>query len=56
MPTISQHPDYSEIPEEMLGERPPIFHAIPTPWGDPFHDDTELACGVENPEPCESCQ
>jgi len=23
---------------------------------DPFDDDTEIACGIENPETCESCQ
>lgn len=30
----------------------------PDSWGeraDPFTDDTPLVCGVENPEPCESC-
>ena len=30
-----------------------------TPVGepyDPFADDEPLACGVENPEACESCQ
>ena len=25
-------------------------------WDDPFLDDTPLACGIENPESCESCQ
>lgn len=23
---------------------------------DPFEDDVPLACGIENPEACESCQ
>lgn len=25
-------------------------------FGDLFDDDTPLACGIENPEHCESCQ
>jgi len=33
--------------ETFMGERPDL---------DPFSDDTELVCGVENPEVCESCQ
>ena len=37
--------------EEAFGERP-----ILAPWGDPFHDDAPLECGLENPEVCESCQ
>jgi len=24
-------------------------------FNDPFDDDTPLACGIENPEECESC-
>tara|TARA_Y100001951_G_C11225209_1_gene231256 strand:+ start:422 stop:577 length:156 start_codon:yes stop_codon:yes gene_type:complete len=50
MQTTSQNPDYTETPEEMLGEHPPIF-------ADPFHEANEvvLECGIENPEPCESC-
>lgn len=27
--------------------------AVPAP--DPFEDDAPLACGLENPEVCESC-
>lgn len=37
--------------EEAFGERP-----ILSPWGDPFHDDVPLECGLEHPEVCESCQ
>ena len=39
--------------EEAFGERPVLG-----PWGDPFHGpeaDEVLVCGVEDPEPCESC-
>lgn len=37
--------------EEAFGE-----HPVLGPWGDPFHSDEVLECGVENPEVCESCQ
>ena len=37
--------------EEAFGERPVLG-----PWGDPFHDEEPLECGVESPEVCESCQ
>ena len=37
--------------EEAFGERPVLG-----PWGDPFHDEEPLECGVESPQVCESCQ
>ena len=37
--------------EEAFGERPVLG-----PWGDPFHDEEPLECGLEEPEVCESCQ
>ena len=37
--------------EEAFGERPVLG-----PWGDPFLDEEPLVCGLEDPEPCESCQ
>ena len=37
--------------EEAFGERPVLG-----PWGDPFHDDELLECGLEDPETCESCE
>ena len=37
--------------EEAFGE-----HPVLGPWGDPFHDEEPLVCGVEDPEVCESCQ
>jgi hypothetical protein len=54
----SRHPTYpTDIPEEMMGERPPV---------DMFQDDTPIcapdctcpscACSLENPEACEACQ
>ena len=54
----SRHQDYpTEIPEELMGEHPPI---------DMFDDDTPIcspdctceacACSLENPEACEACQ
>ena len=36
--------------EEAFGERPML-----SPWGDPFHDEEPLECGLEDPESCESC-
>ena len=36
--------------EEAFGERPVLG-----PWGDPFHDEEPLECGLEAPEPCEAC-
>ena len=52
---MSQRPgdELLEWREEAFGERP-----ILGPWGDPFHgpeSDEPLVCGLENPEPCESC-
>ena len=54
----SRHQDYpTEIPEELMGEHPPI---------DMFDDDTPIcspdctceacACSLESPEACEACQ
>ena len=43
--------DDLEWREEAFGERPVLG-----PWGDPFHDDAPLECGLEHPEVCESCQ
>jgi len=37
--------------EEAFGERPVLG-----PWGDPFHNEEPLECGIEDPEVCESCQ
>ena len=37
--------------EEAFGERPVLG-----PWGDPFHDEEPLECGVDEVEVCESCQ
>ena len=37
--------------EEACGE-----HPVLGPWGEPFHNEEPLVCGVEDPEPCESCQ
>ena len=37
--------------EEAFGE-----HPVLGPWGDPFHNEEPLVCGLEDPEPCESCQ
>lgn len=36
--------------EEAFGERPVLG-----PWGDPFHSEEPLECGLENPEVCEAC-
>ena len=43
--------DDLEWREEAFGERPVLG-----PWGDPFHDDELLECGLEDPETCESCE
>ena len=37
--------------EEAFGERPVLG-----PWGDPFHDEEPLECGVDEVDVCESCQ
>ena len=37
--------------EEAFGERPVLG-----PWGDPFHDEEPLECGVDEVDGCESCQ
>ena len=37
--------------EEAFGE-----HPVLGPWGDPFHDEEPLVCGLEHVEVCESCQ
>ena len=42
--------DDLEWREEAFGERPVLG-----PWGDPFHDEEPLECGLEAPEPCEAC-
>ena len=42
--------DDLEWREEAFGERPTLG-----PWGDPFHDEEPLECGLEDPESCESC-
>ena len=52
-----QAKESTEIPEELMGEHPPI---------DMFDDDTPIcspdctceacACSLENPEACEACQ
>ena len=42
--------DDLEWREEAFGERPVLG-----PWGDPFHDEEPLECGLEDPESCESC-
>lgn len=31
-------------------------NATESEYIDPFDDDTPLACGIENPDHCESCQ
>ena len=39
---------------ETLGDTVETFdNALDIEWGD---DDQDLACGVENPDVCESCQ
>ena len=45
-------------PDEDLAGREEAFgeHPVLGPWGDPFHDEEPLVCGLENPEVCESCQ
>jgi hypothetical protein len=30
--------------------------AVLGPWGDPFHDEEPLVCGVDEVDVCESCQ
>ena len=42
--------DALEWREEAFGERPML-----SPWGDPFHNEEPLECGLEDPESCESC-
>ena len=44
--------------DEDLGWREEAFgeHPVLGPWGDPFHSDEVLECGIEDPEVCESCQ
>ena len=37
--------------EEAFGE-----HPVLGPWGDPFHDEEPLECGVDEVDVCESCQ
>ena len=46
MPT-TRHDIYTDMLEEQMGEQPAL---------DPFQDDEPIACGIENPEVCESCQ
>ena len=43
--------DDLEWREEAFGE-PPVLG----PWGDPFHDEEPLECGVDEVDVCESCQ
>lgn len=44
-------PEMVTVPRPVYGDR--MHDDDPTP--DPFDDDTPLACGIENPEQCESC-
>ena len=44
-------PDDLAWREEAFGE-----HPVLSPFGDPFHSEEPLECGVENPEVCDSCQ
>ena len=47
-PRVKMGPMFDTDEEEaLMGEHPPL---------DTFSDDTELVCGVESPEVCESCQ
>jgi hypothetical protein len=49
-------------PEMLRKPHQDPMHDGPSVWEkngaamDPFADDEPLACGVENPETCESCQ
>ena len=44
--------------DEDLGWREEAFgeHPVLGPWGDPFHDEEPLECGVDEVDVCESCQ
>ena len=50
-----------ELAERAVRNHPPtklidIPELVEDPSPDPFDDDEPLACGIEDPEHCESCQ
>jgi len=57
-PEVTERVELGPLFDEDLGWREEAFgeHPVLGPWGDPFHDEEPLECGVDEVDVCESCQ
>ena len=57
-PEVTERVELGPLFDEDLGWREEAFgeHPVLGPWGDTFHDEEPLECGVDEVAVCESCQ